>query len=441
MGSKPLVLGNIFQEGVIMPQLDQSQQQAVNNISLLMFRVYLLIGAGGSGKTFTIQHLLTQLWDSPDNNISNDTTFLAAPTGKAAKVINDAFELAGFAVENEAKTIHRLLEYNPGTGWGRNQLNPLKASLVILDEASMVDSALLSRVVDALPEGCVLILVGDDAQLPPVAPGQPFTDLIKCGPQEIINRLTTNHRQAAGSLIADGCLKILAGRAMTFGNPGEHTLSGPLEDDLFFLELDDKEGIPAAVVKICKPWHDKGFDYAVLAPQKTGVCGVDAMNKHLQEALNPPGLGKPEIKVAWLTLREGDKVLQTRNNYELGVFNGFCGIITKIDTGFDGEDIIVVDFDGQLVTYSETKDIKDLTLGYALSIHKAQGSQFKLGIIIFHSSHYYMASRSLFYTAVSRFREELHIVGDKKMLKRGLANVVSGERQTFLKLSLTGEAV
>jgi len=422
--------------------LDQSQQQAVDNISKLTSRIYLLIGAGGSGKTFTIQHLLQQLWSDPEKTgITDETTYLAAPTGKASKVLNDAFQLAEFETFNEAKTIHRLLGYNPGTGWEYNAENQLDATLVILDEASMVDSLLLSRVIEALPEGCVLILVGDDAQLPPVAPGQPFTDMITCGPGEIINRLLTNHRQAQGSLIADGCLKILAGKKPTFGKPGENTLGGVLQDDLFFIEEDDKSEIPLIVSTLCRTWHEQGLDYTVLAPQRTGVCGVDEMNKYLQEELNPPATNKAQIKVAWLTLRVGDKVLQTKNNYGLGVFNGFTGIITKIGLDYEGKDEIVVDFDGQIVRYSESKDIRELALGYCMTVHKSQGSQFKYGVLICHSSHYYMWSRSILYTGVSRFRQELHVVGDKKALKRGLSNVVSGDRNTFLKLRLGGEAV
>jgi len=421
--------------------LDQSQQSAVDKISRLSSPVYLLIGAGGSGKTYTIQHLLEQLWADENNEIFYETTYLAAPTGKASKVINDAFQLAGFEVENEAKTIHRLLGYNPGAGWEYNADNPLDASLVIIDEASMIDSLLLSRVIEALPEGCKLILVGDENQLPPVAPGQPFTDLIMCGRQEIVNRLTTNHRQAQGSLIADGCLKILDGKKPTFGARGENTLGGVLQDDLFFIEETDKEEIPYIVSELCRPWHEQGLDYAVLAPQKTGVVGVDALNKYLQEELNPAATDKAQIKVAWLTLRVGDKVLQTKNNYGLGVFNGFCGIIRKIGMNYDGEEVVVVDFDGQEVTYRESKDVKELALGYCMTIHKSQGSQFKYGVLVCHSSHYYMWSRSILYTGVSRFRQELHIVGDKKAIKRGLSNVVSGDRNTYLKLRLVGEAL
>jgi len=425
-----------------MVALDQSQQAAVDNISKLTHNIHLLIGAGGSGKTFTIQHLLTQLWEAQDNDISNDTTYLACPTGKAAKVLNDAFAQDDFKVDNEAKTIHRLLQYNPGTGeWTYNQFNRLPAKLVILDEVSMVDSLMLEKVVDALPKDCQLILVGDDEQLPPVGPGQPFSDLIVHGPREIINRLTTNHRQAQGSLIAGGCLDILAGKTPTWGTWGLNTMGGILKDDLFFIEEPEKEEIPFIVSEVCYPWHMAGCDYAVLAPQKTGVCGVDAMNKYLQETLNPASEDKPEINVAWLTLRVGDKVLQTKNNYDLGVFNGFTGIVQEIGINFDGEQTITVNFDGQIVRYEEKEHIKQLTLGYCLTVHKSQGSQFKYGVLICHSSHYFMWSRSLFYTGVSRFRQELHIVGDRKAIKRGLSNVVSGERNTFLKLALAGEEV
>lgn len=417
--------------------LDQSQQAAVDNIVKLDHRVYLLIGAGGSGKTFTIKHLLQQLWDDPDNGIEDSTTYLAAPTGKAAKVINDAFALDEFEVWNEAKTIHRLLAYHPGIGWQYNATHKLGASLVVLDEASMVDSLLLSRVIDALPDNCRMILVGDDEQLPPVAPGQPFTDLINHGPRSIINRLTTNHRQAQGSLIATACLSVRDGQMPVWGSAWQHTLGGVLQDDLFFIEQEDKEEIPAMVADLCRPWHERGLDYAVLAPQKNGVCGVEALNKHLQAELNPGDDGKPQIKLGWLTLREGDKVLQTKNNYDLGVFNGFTGIVVGIDS--DAE-IVVVDYDGEVITYEKGEHIKQLVLGYCMTVHKSQGSQFKHGVLVCHSSHYYMWSRSILYTGVSRFREELYVVGDKRAIKRGLSNVVSGERQTLLKLKLADAA-
>ena len=417
-----------------MLKLDDSQQAAVDQISQLVHPVYLLIGAGGSGKTFTIQHLLQQLWDDEGNEITPESTYLAAPTGKASKVLNDAFLLAGFEVENEAKTVHRLLDYNPGLGWGYNYENKLKASLVIVDEASMVDSLLLSKVIDALPDDCHLILVGDENQLPPVAPGQPFTDIINFGPKEIVNKLTTNHRQAQGSLIADGCLRVLAGEKPVFGIQGEHTLKGPLVDDMFLLQEDEKEDIPERVAELCRPWHEQGLDYAILSPQRTGVVGVEKMNAYLQEKLNPHRELKNELKIAaWLTIREGDKVLQTKNNYALEVFNGFCGTVLEIDP--DAETILV-DFDGQHVFYEEKKHILDLALGFCMTVHKSQGSSFSYGAVVCHSSHFYMWNRSLFYTAISRFRRQLYVVGDQKAIKRSISNVVSGERNTLIKLEL-----
>ena len=418
--------------------LDTSQQEAVDNISKLSSRVYVLTGAGGSGKTYTIQHLLEKLWADEGNDITNETTYLAAPTGKAAKIINDAFKLAEFEIDNPAKTIHRLLQYNPGMGWGYNKENKLDATLVILDEASMTDSLLLSRVIDALPDDCVLLLVGDKNQLAPVAAGQPFTDLVTLGAGDVVNELKTNHRQAQGSLIAHACLSILEGKKPTWGVKGENTLGGELQDDLFFIEEPEKEEIPLIVLDLVREWDENGADYVVLAPQRTGVCGVDAMNKFLQSMLNPPMIDKPEIKVAWLTLRVGDKVLQTKNNYELDIFNGFTGVVLSIDTVAG---VVVVDFDGQIVNYEKTEHIQQLTLGYCMTVHKSQGSQFKYGVLVCHSSHYFMWSRSLLYTGVSRFRQELYVVGDNKAVKRGLSNVVSGDRNTHLKLVMTAPAV
>lgn len=413
--------------------LDRSQQAAVDNIAMLDSRIYLLIGAGGAGKTFTIKHLLVKLWENPGNDVTDETTYLAAPTGKASKVLADSFAQSGFEIHNEPRTIHRLLEYNPKLGWGHNEDCKLNASLVVLDEASMIGSMLLHRLISALPDGCVLILVGDDEQLAPVEAGQPFVDFINHGTDRIVNRLTTNHRQAQGSLIATACLAVRDGNMPQWGTPGKHTLGGVLEDDLFFNEQDDKENIPEIVVGLCRPWHEQQLDYTVLAPQRTGVCGVDALNKYLQEELNPAVEGKPQIKLGWLTLRLGDKVVQTKNDYNWGVFNGFTGRVVAVDAE---NETLVVDFDGQLVNYEKGDDIKKLALGYCLTIHKSQGSQWQYGIVVCHSSHYYMQSRNLFYTGISRFRQELHVVGDKRAVKRAVSNVVSGERQTLLKLKL-----
>jgi len=415
--------------------LDPSQAQAVNNITAAKQRLNLLIGGAGAGKTTTIKQVLETSWADAGSGITPYNTYLAAPTGKAAKVMTDTLAEADFVVENPPRTIHRLLEFNPREGFGRNSDNTLHAALVILDEASMIDSALLAHVIHALPKHCRLVLVGDENQLEPVGPGQPFTDIRTYGAPDAINRLTMNHRQRQGSLIANGCIDILAGNIPTFGKPGEKTLGGELYDDLFYHELEEKEDIPELVGNLCAEWHQQGADYAVLAPQKTGVCGVDALNKYLQDRLNP-AVGQGQLKLGWLTLREGDRVLQTRNNYDLGVFNGFTGVITQIDTIGSS---VTVDFLDQEIVYEENGHIKDLALGYALSIHKSQGSQMQHGVVVLHSSHYYMLSRSLTYTAFSRFKKSLHVIGNAKALKRGVSNIVSGERNTYLKLQMGGE--
>lgn len=191
------------------------------------------------------------------------------------------------------------------------------------------------------------------------------------------------------------------------------------------------------LVGVVRDWHDAGKDYCVLAPQKTGVCGVEKINKYLQEQLNPPVPGTQELKtLPWLTLREGDKVMHIKNNYSLDVFNGFTGTITEIEPISEQ---VTVDFDGQIVTYCESSDLKELVLGYCMTIHKSQGSQYQYGAIICHSSHYYMWSRQLLYTALSRFREELYVIGNKKALKRAVSNSVEDCRQTYLSLALGEE--
>lgn len=420
--------------------LGEEQQFAVDQISKLDRKIYVITGGAGAGKTTVLQHLLRKLWSNQSSGVNPDNTFIGCPTGKSAKVVNNAMP-AGFLV-NEAKTIHRLLEFNPGVGWMRNEDNPLDAKMIICDESSMIGSELLSQLIKATPDGCHMILVGDANQLNPVDAGAPFHDIINFGDPSVIFRLDKNYRQQKGSLIAHGCLAVLAGNTPTFGEQGKNTLGGELLDDLFFIEEEEKEEIPRIVGDLCEEWHKAGLDYAVLSPQKTGVCGVEAMNKYLQERLNPAAEGKEEVKAGWVMLREGDKVLQTKNNYQLGVFNGFTGRVVSISKNggaFGGEDLIIVDFDGETIEYEESDHIKQLALGYCMTVHKSQGSQFQHGVLVCHSSHYYMWSRSILYTGISRFREELWVVGNKKALKRGVQNVVSGERNTLIKLRLRGE--
>jgi exodeoxyribonuclease V alpha subunit len=400
-----------------------------------------MTGGAGVGKTTVLQHLLVKLWGDKDSGVTPKNTFIGCPTGKASRVVNDA--MPSDFLFNKAMTLHRLLRFNPSLGWEYNENNPIDARLIICDESSMVSSVLLARVIAAMPEDCHLVLVGDSQQLLPVEPGSPFHDILNYGDQSTVFRLDKNYRQQQGSLIADGCEKILTGTMPMWGEKDKHTLGGPLQDDLFFIKKEDKEDIPRHVLDVCKDWWNNGDDFVVLSPQKSGVVGVEEINKYLQMTLNPPDNGKAEIKVGWLTLREGDRCLQTRNNYELGnggVFNGFMGVVKAILT-MDGEDghRVLVDFDGEMVEYTEAKHIKDLALGYAISYHKSQGSQWDKGVIICHSSHHFMLNRNLLYVGVSRFKEELHVIGDIRAVKRGLSNVVSGERNTLLKLRLRGE--
>ena len=425
-------------------KLDEYQQQAIDHISSLKSRMYIMTGGAGTGKTTTIQHLLLKLWgDFERTGITDTTTYISCPTGKGARVIRDSFKIGGFQVENEPCTVHRMLQYIPGLGWVHNKQNPLQATLVIVDEASMLSSVLLAAIIDALPGGCVLILVGDKAQLMPVEPGSPFDDIISYGNQDDIFRLTKNFRQQQGSLIADACERILQGKLPRFGIKGKHTLGGPLEDDLFLKEEEDKELIPEEVARICRLWNNSGDDWICLSPQTTGACGVDALNKYLQEKLNPAGLDKAETKGAYgVVFRIGDRILHKKNAYDLGmegIFNGFTGIIIDIGTGHDGKKFILVDYGGEQVEYRENKHISMLALGYCLTYHKSQGSQWQKGVIVMHSSHYFMMNRNLTYTGVSRFRKELHIIGNQKAIKRGVSNVVAGERQTLIKLRLKGE--
>ncbi|MEA1866577.1 MAG: AAA family ATPase [Thermodesulfobacteriota bacterium] len=400
--------------------LDLSQQQAVESI-LNIPGLSVLTGGPGYGKTHSIFYLLEQEWGGKFNCL---TTYLATPTGKAAKVLDEALskdENFYLSTINKPMTIHRMLGCQ-GKHWIHNSGNRLNCDLLILDESSMIDSALLARVITSVNKECKIVLVGDSDQLAPVGPGCPFRDIVASGRN--VSRLAINHRQEQGSRIAGACEAIKVGKwpVSISGSDGN-------DGDLFFHELEDKEDIPAQTVEICREWQENNEDYVVLSPQRSGVCGVESINLILQQKLNPARQGKKELEVApWLTFREGDKVLVTKNNYKLNVFNGFMGVILEIDILQN----IVIDFDGEIVVFQERKDIKNLALGYCLTYHKSQGSEYRKGIIICHSTHYFMLSRSLLYVGVSRFQDELHIIGDKKGLRRAIKNNTTSNRQTYL---------
>lgn len=416
-------------------KLDNSQQIALKNICELKNEINVLAGGPGRGKTFLIKKILKAILNNPTNSIDLEDIYFATPTGKAAKVLNDALTDDIVMLPNAPMTIHRLLGCM-GKQWVYSPSNKLPAKLIIVDESSMVDSKLMARLISSVSENCFFILVGDDEQLQPVAPGSPFLDIIALNHKDCVNRLTINHRAAEGGLIAYATDKINQGEMPLWGTQGGHSLQGEREDDLFLHKIEDKTDALPLIKKICKPWYEGKEDFMVLAPQHTGVCGITQLNKDLQSYLNPITSKKPYLKVAqWLTFNEGDRVINTKNNYGLNIFNGFVGTILKIEfSSFTGKlSGMIVDFEGKPVAITKMQDVRNLQLAYCISIHKSQGSEYKKGIVVFHSSHYYMLSRSLLYVAVSRFKEELHVIGDMKGLRRGLKNNVKGSRNTYLK--------
>lgn len=387
---------------------DSSQEKAIKHISSINApKMSVLTGGPGYGKTYTIQKIINQ------SNIKNSDIYLAAPTGKAAKVLQDAISIS---LENPPCTIHRMLGCCGPGEWRYNPSNRLPARLVILDESSMIDSLLMARILSSVDESARFILVGDKDQLPPVNAGCPFRDIINGrSTQDLINVLEINHRQIEGSMIADGCERIKQGKIPRF------------ENDLFFIEEKDKEKIPDIVSRLRQEIVKDEQDCVVLAPQRKGVVGVENLNQVLQAA-NSEVRGR--INLGYIKAGIGDRVLHTKNNYKLGVFNGYLGTVAAIN----GKDACV-DYDGELFWYDgdcpEAK--RQLSLGYCITCHKSQGSQWKQGIIVCHSSHYFMWSRSLLYTALSRFREKCWIVGDKKALRHAVRNVKEDGRQTLLK--------
>ena len=382
--------------------LAPSQREAV--LAALRHRALVITGGPGVGKTTILRTLLALLTSRQVRCL------LAAPTGRAARRMAEATGLP-------AQTIHRLLEVNPGTGgFLRKEDNQLATDLLVIDEASMVDIPLLHSVLRALPEPAALLLVGDVDQLPSVGPGSVLRDLIDSQSIPVV-RLVEVFRQAAGSRIITNAHRINHGLL-----PEPH--SGPDLTDFYFIEREDPGAITSTLLEVVRNRIPTRFkldpirDVQILTPQNRGSLGVRELNNVLQEALNPPAEGVPWIEKFGIRFRRGDKVLQTRNNYDKDVFNGDVGWITALDE-LDQE--LTIDFDGRSVVY-DFGELDEVVPAYAMTVHKSQGSEFPAIVIPLAVQQYILLQRNLLYTAITRGRKLVVVVGQARALRIAIQN-------------------
>jgi exodeoxyribonuclease V alpha subunit len=397
--------------------LAEEQQKAI--IAALTSKVSVATGGPGTGKTTALRGLITLL-QARDASVA-----LAAPTGRAAKRMEEAVGLP-------AKTIHRLLEVQPSQGFkfARDELFPIDADMVIVDEASMIDCQLMDALTRALDRASHLLLVGDADQLPSVGPGNVLCDLISSGAIPV-TRLERVFRQASRSLIVANAHRI---------NTGEIPVLAKGEGDFFLFGATDQKRAADTVVDVvvnripAKFGLDSVDDIQVLSPMHRGAAGVRELNSRLQEALNPATDQRAEARVAGATLREGDKVMQVRNNYARDVYNGDLGRVLAIDAV---EQTVGVSFDGRLVEY-DVGDLDELVLAYACSIHKSQGAEYPAVVMALLPSHYVMLQRNLLYTGVTRARRLCVIVGSRKAISMAVANDEVAGRYSLLSHRLAG---
>jgi len=394
-------------------QLDLAPEQADAIKMGLRRKVSIITGGPGTGKSTILKALLLILGQ---NGV---VAKLAAPTGRAAKRLSEA---SG----REAKTIHRLLEYD-GTirNFKRNSDNPLKADMVIIDESSMMDISLANSLLKALATNCSLVLVGDIDQLPSVGPGNVLKDIIASG-RISVTRLQTIFRQEQGSLISLNASRINKGEFLELLPDYEG------EKDFYCIFRDQVEDIENEIISLCSSRLKKryGFDpikdIQVLTPMRKGIIGTENLNSRLQETLNPKEILGDSRKHR---LEIGDKVMQIRNNYDKEVFNGDLGIVSSRDSE---EESLEVNFEGRRVLY-ETSDLVEIVLAYAITVHKSQGSEFPCVIIPLHTTHYPLLQRNLIYTAVTRGKNLVVLVGSKKAINIAIQNVREVQRNTMLK--------
>lgn len=384
----------------------------------LQHRVLIITGGPGTGKTTIIRGII-QVLEGSGLRLA-----LAAPTGRASKRLEET-------CFREAKTIHRLLEYayteNAGMAFGRHEANPIEADAIIVDEASMLDLPLFYSLLRALAPGTRLILVGDEDQLPSVGPGNVLGDLIASNVVPVV-KLTKIFRQGEASQIIVNAHRI---------NQGKLPISNNREGDFFHLPEHEPHKVLSLIVELVTKRLSNTYpldptqDIQVLAPMRKGIIGVENLNRVLRDALNPLSPLKPELTVGNRAFRLHDKVMQTKNNYQKNVYNGDIGKVSGVNT--DSGELLVLFSDGEhrevVYTRGETEE---LTLAYAISVHKSQGSEYPVVIFPLLTQHYVMLQRNLLYTGITRGRQLVILIGPTKALQIAVQNNQIQKRNSLL---------
>jgi len=394
-----------------------SAEQRMAIEQALQQKILVITGGPGTGKT-TLIRAIVELYRHWGKRV-----LLAAPTGRAAKRLSEA-------TGQEAKTIHRLLEYNPKEErFKRYEKQPLSGEVLIIDEFSMVDALLMEALVRAIPQGMRLILVGDKDQLPSVGPGNLLRDLIDSQRVKVV-RLSQIFRQSRDSLIVLNAHRIQQGLALIWPRRGEP------EGDFLFIPQEEEEKVFELVLKMACERLPRQLRLPPLSPQLQvitpmyrGLCGVDNFNRELQLRLNPRGQG---IRIGQHEFRVGDKVMQLRNNYNKEVFNGDIGLVVAINPESWQ---VAVDYDGRMVIY-EKDELAEITLAYAISVHKSQGNEYQGVVLPLLVQHYIMLQRNLFYTALTRARKLCIVIGSFRALHIAIKNNSPVKRNGLLKEKL-----
>jgi exodeoxyribonuclease V alpha subunit len=399
-------------------ELAATQRDAIRQAT--RHKVLVITGGPGVGKTTIVRGIL-EIFAAKGLRCA-----LCAPTGRAAKRL-------GETTGREAKTIHRLLEFDPALGgFKRDRHQPLEVDLVVVDEVSMVDVVLMNQLLRALPPWTCLVLVGDVDQLPSVGPGMVLTDVIASRAVPVV-RLTEIFRQAGQSWIVRAAHRV---------NHGEEPESAPPgQGDFYFIEANTPEAVLDRIIALVRERIPARFgldplrDVQVLTPMNRSELGARNLNARLQEVLNPPRAGATEVQRYGWQFRVGDKVLQTVNNYQKEVFNGDIGHITAIDT-VDQE--LTVAFDGRAVVY-DFGELDELMMAQAITIHKAQGSEYPAVVIPLHTQHFLMLQRNLLYTGITRGKRLVVLVGSRRALGLAVQRQDTGRRYTALSRRLQEE--